>query len=225
MATEVSIGHYTVQSGDCLRSIGRSLGLPWRKIYDHAQNKAFRDLRPNPHVIYPGDRLFIPDLEPDAVSADTEQKHRFKLNDDGVMFTLFLEDEEGNALTDQPFSIEVEKRAPIKSRTNANGMLRVPIQPQDTDATLTVWVERQDDQPVIEHIFELRLGELDPISTDTGLQARLYNLGFDPGPIDGVVGPLTKRAVKDFQRDMSDLKVDGIAGRVTRQRLEKEHRS
>ena len=43
------------------------------------------------------------------------------------------------------------------------------------------------------------------------LQAQLHFWLFMPGPIDGIFGPLTQRAVMDFQRDRG-LAVDGIVG-------------
>lgn len=46
------------------------------------------------------------------------------------------------------------------------------------------------------------------------LQKRLAQVGLDPGPADGVFGPKTEKAVKEFQKKHS-LVVDGIAGPVT----------
>jgi len=46
------------------------------------------------------------------------------------------------------------------------------------------------------------------------LQMILENLGYDPGPIDGVFGPRTKKAVMKFQQD-NGLKVDSIVGPET----------
>lgn len=43
------------------------------------------------------------------------------------------------------------------------------------------------------------------------LQRRLNGLGFDAGKTDGIFGPLTQRAVEEFQRNRS-LAEDGIAG-------------
>jgi N-acetylmuramoyl-L-alanine amidase len=43
------------------------------------------------------------------------------------------------------------------------------------------------------------------------LQSRLSQLGFDCGKIDGILGPVTERAVLDFQRNRSLLE-DGTAG-------------
>ena len=45
----------------------------------------------------------------------------------------------------------------------------------------------------------------------TTVQTRLHELGFDPGPIDGIRGRRTIRAVKRFQ-ESSNLVADGIVG-------------
>lgn len=47
------------------------------------------------------------------------------------------------------------------------------------------------------------------------LQARLQDLGYDPGPLDGAYGYLTYAAVRDFQRDYR-LPADGTVGRRVR---------
>lgn len=44
------------------------------------------------------------------------------------------------------------------------------------------------------------------------LQLRLGALGFDAGRVDGILGPDTERALKDFQRNFG-LTVDGVCGR------------
>lgn len=50
-------------------------------------------------------------------------------------------------------------------------------------------------------------------------QQQLYNQGYDPGPIDGLNGPFTRRAVSDFQR-ANGLTVDGILGPRTKAALD-----
>ena len=45
----------------------------------------------------------------------------------------------------------------------------------------------------------------------TSVQTRRHKLGFDPGPIDGIQGRRTVRAVKRFQESKS-LVADGIVG-------------
>lgn len=46
------------------------------------------------------------------------------------------------------------------------------------------------------------------------LQHRLGALGFDAGRVDGILGPDTERALRDFQRNMG-LTCDGVCGRDT----------
>jgi peptidoglycan hydrolase-like protein with peptidoglycan-binding domain len=48
----------------------------------------------------------------------------------------------------------------------------------------------------------------------------LESLGYDVGPIDGIFGPLTEKAVRKFQKD-NKLVVDGIVGQETFAALEK----
>jgi Ca-activated chloride channel family protein len=70
---------YTVKPGDCLASIARQHGIgDWRRIYDHPENKEFRDKRPDPNRIYPGDVVWIPGAEEQSQSSQPagEQKKK-----------------------------------------------------------------------------------------------------------------------------------------------------
>jgi LysM repeat protein len=51
-----------------------------------------------------------------------------------------------------------------------------------------------------------------------GLQVALYRYGLYHGQIDGIAGPMTKRAVVQFQRK-AGLQADGVAGPRTRAKL------
>jgi hypothetical protein len=65
----------------------------------------------------------------------------------------------------------------------------------------------------------LRLRRPAPGATPIGeVQRALVRLGYRPGPVDGVLGPRTKRAVRQFQEDRH-LRVDGIPGPQTRHAL------
>lgn len=55
------------------------------------------------------------------------------------------------------------------------------------------------------------------------LQRQLSSLGFDPGRIDGILGPDTEQALKDFQRNLG-ITVDGVCGRDVVQSLERIER-
>lgn len=50
------------------------------------------------------------------------------------------------------------------------------------------------------------------------IQQALRDAGFNPGPVDGIMGALTRRAIRNFQA-AKGLQVDGIVGRNTRSAL------
>jgi peptidoglycan hydrolase-like protein with peptidoglycan-binding domain len=51
------------------------------------------------------------------------------------------------------------------------------------------------------------------------LQRALASKGIDPGPVDGIFGPKTEAAVRQFQQ-INGLQADGIAGAHTMLALE-----
>lgn len=57
------------------------------------------------------------------------------------------------------------------------------------------------------------------VSSMRGIQEALKELGFDPGPIDGVLGEKTRSAVKLFQLRHPPLLADGWPGGKTQAAL------
>ncbi len=58
-----------------------------------------------------------------------------------------------------------------------------------------------------------------PVQWLTGVQYRLNALGFGAGPVDGIMGPLTRGAVFRFQKAYPPLIVDGVPGSETQAKL------
>ena len=78
-----------------------------------------------------------------------------------------------------------------------------------------------------EHANDVEESETDrPRDTMKWVQSSLLDLRFVPGPIDGIFGPKTKRAVRLFQGHWNDthkddpIAVDGIPGPITRKRIQ-----
>ena len=62
---------------------------------------------------------------------------------------------------------------------DGDGVIEQPIPPGVTQAKLTLG---EGDE---EEVFTLQIGHVDPIDTDSGIQARLNNLGYPCGSVDG----------------------------------------
>lgn len=65
---------------------------------------------------------------------------------------------------------------------------------------------------------------LPPVDTCEGVQARLNNLGYEPGRMDGRQGPRTTAAIRAFQRDHR-RPITGEADAATRAELRRVHGS
>jgi type VI secretion system secreted protein VgrG len=108
--------------------------------------------------------------------------------------------------------------ATFRGTTNAQGELKHPIPPNARRGRITLGSGND-----IEKI-ELHLGHLNPTNTTSGAQARLTNLGLDCGPIDGILGPKTRKALRRFQK-LRDLKQTGELDGPTIKELETRHGS
>jgi hypothetical protein len=205
--------HY-VQQGEYLSRIARRYGLPAERIWAAPENEALRRSRPSPNLLYPGDALFIPELTPRVVTCGVDAKHSFRLRMPGQRLRLVLRDEFGEPLADQAFELVLPGRGASKGRTDGDGLLEQSLPPDCEWATLNV--------PAAGLSWVLRIGHLDPVARMTGVQQRLRNLGFDPGPIDGSAGPRTRSALGRFQA-WAGLGASCEPDAATRRALEKKH--
>lgn len=214
---------HIVRPGDYLSKIAKQYRFTkWETIYYHPENADFRRKRPNPNVIYPGDRIHIPDVDRKIEPGATEQVHRFRLEGDRLRLRIVIRDHEGRALANEPYLISLD-REEIRGSTDAEGLLDEEIPIGVTSGRLRI--ERLDlDVP-------LRIGMLDPTDDGdagspivTGAQGRLNNLGFFCGQVDGDEGPKTTAAVRSFQESvLGRREPTGELDKETRDALVREH--
>jgi N-acetylmuramoyl-L-alanine amidase len=207
-------GYHVVDQGDWLSKIAKWYGISkWQSIWDHPQNARLRDERQDPNILYPGDRVYIPAIRQKEDSGSTEQRHKYRLIGDRIKLNLKLIDEEKQPRANVPYKLTIDGESfhglIFEKRTDGQGRIT-----QDIPVNSEMGYLKVDNQ-----VIQLHLGHLDPIETVSGTQARLANLGYDPGPIDGIEGPLARKAVSEFQADFPPLEVDGICGPNTREKL------
>jgi N-acetylmuramoyl-L-alanine amidase len=211
---------HNVEQGECLSSIAKQFGFAdWHAIYDDGLNSAFRKLRPDPNVLFPGDVLYIPDKKVKNESCQTTLVHVFQLIKKETRLRMIVKDIDGTLLAGKKYKLTVAGQV-HEDVLPDTALLDQPIPPDALDGELKVWVEEA--YPDFADTWTLKLGHLDPVEDLTGVQARLNNLGYDCGPVDGVNGPRTKAAVRAFQKNQG-LDVDGIPGPNTQAALQGEH--
>jgi len=194
---------YTVQEGECLISIAEAKGFyRWQTIYYHEENAKLRKDRPDHNQIQKDDKVYIPDKEDREVLCETGKRHVFQLRDEPeTLIRMLLEQTRGEPLANKEYELTITgKDEPIVGFTNDKGELLQMVPTDAKEATLKVWLsEDKSEDPLT---YSLKIGDMDPINTDSGLQDRLRNLGYDLGEEDGKIGELTKAAIKAFQQNM-----------------------
>ena len=186
---------HVVKQGEDMYSLAQRYGLgSFRTIYDHPQNAELASKRPDPHVLSPGDEVFIPDEDDaPAVSVAADARHVFKAK--AHRLKVHLVDARGKPLSGADCSVEVSDGTMLTKTTDDAGMLELAFLHRPT------WVKIAG----ADCVWRLRVGGLDPLR-DTeddgagGVQQRLHNLGCAPGKLDRRLGPYTREAVRVLQR-------------------------
>jgi hypothetical protein len=209
---------HKVRPGECLSIIAAEHGFAdWHTIYDAPENADLRKKRPNPHVLFPGDEVVIPDRGGTYREVATTKVHRFVMKTPNRRLKVRMLDEHKNPLKNESFVATMPGYMDY-GMTDGDGLLSLQL-PHDAR-----WVEIS----IAGHQRTLRLGDLNPIDDTpddgvSGVQGRLLSLGFNPGPIDGKLGPRTRAALVAFQRHFG-LKETGAIDDDTKARLKKEYR-
>ena len=214
---------YTVKQGDWLQGIAERFGFAsYKTIYDHPQNAAFKQKRPDPDVIYPGDQLFIPDKEEQSFDCATGQRHEFEVTILRSKLRLVLEAEAGYALAYR-LLLGGEEHEGV---SDGKAPIEHDVLTSVTSGALFAW---PSEMPASERTLDnashylLALGHLDPAGEISGVQQRLSNLGWEPTQ-SGELDDQTRDALRRYQKTVG-LTVTGEADDATRNKLVEEHDS
>jgi N-acetylmuramoyl-L-alanine amidase len=220
-----AMANHTVVQGEYLSGIAKKYGFSsYKVIWDHAQNAELKKQRQNPNVIFPGDRLFIPEKSSKEVSANTAQRHRFVLKAEKLKLRLVLEDLYEKPIDNAQCELRVENEI-FSLKTDGKGKIEKDIKPGARNATLTI---KDPQTPAHEVQIPIKIGDMDPVDKESGQKARLNNLGYFAEPLQSKKEDekgnkaLFLSAVEEFQCDHG-LVVDGKCGPATQAKLKQVH--
>lgn len=158
---------YTVQQGDCISSIAFAYGFWPDTIWEHPDNSELRAKRNNPHVLFPGDVVVVPDKRETARKKPADARHRFRRK--GVPSLLRLQLlENGLPREKLPYTLDVAGRV-SRGVTDTEGRLVEWISPAAFEGKLVITDSEQ---------YSLQIGHIDPAVEPSGALDRLVNLGF-----------------------------------------------
>jgi hypothetical protein len=202
---------HTVVQGEHLSRIATHHGFALATLWDHPENAKLRRLRGNPDVLLPGDVVVIPDRELKAVASSSGAHLRFVLKRAPLTLKLAFVDLQGKPIA--AAHVQLRLGDAVDLVTDGDGRIERAIEGSD----------ERGEVALAQGVAELRVGHLDPIEEDTGVRARLSNLGYLIGAVeDADDGEELRLALQEFQAD-HELPFTGELDDATRAKLADVH--
>jgi len=207
---------HIVQQGEYMSRIAEQYGFPdWKVIYDHPKNKDLKEKRPNPNLLFPGDRVIIPQKEYKELNLQTGKGEKIKVKTSKTLFRVRLKGVNNKPLKNSRYTLQLGDDQ-SEGTTDGDGVVEHLLPTNVRRAVLKVSFE--DALGSATETCMLNIGDMDPVDEFSGQRARLTNLGYDAEGAPTKDDPRFLRAVEEFQCD-NKLKVDGDCGPKTQSKL------
>lgn len=204
---------YVVRPGDHLAQIALRHRVAADRAWRDPRNDALRARGRSPEQLAPGDVLFLPDPDDAPQPLDVGGFSAYRAQVPRARVPVALRDATG-PLRDTEFAVE-GLGAPHPYRTDGDGHAVIEV-PLPTRA-VTLHIPSRSLRVV------LAVGDLDPITTDAGVYARLVNLRLAEARAGGgFTRDDLADAVSAFQR-VEGLEATGRADDATRDLLRTRH--
>ncbi|MFN0105508.1 MAG: peptidoglycan-binding protein [Bryobacteraceae bacterium] len=192
----------------------------WETIWNHQRNRSLRDRRPNPNVLREGDVVFVPDLRRREEQCQTTRTHLFRIKGIPTRFNVRMLDADNQPIADARYTLRVDGST-FTGSTDPDGQISHIVPPNAGQAVLTVHSTDPEEE---DEVYEFALRHLNPVDDPKGLRARLKNLGFWRGEIEGEVDDGVREAISRFQT-VAGLEPTGNTDRGTLDALVIMHKS
>jgi hypothetical protein len=182
---------HVVQPQETLSSLAERYGFRHlATIWERPENAALRAKRKDPHMLVPGDRVFIPDHGTKSFSRGTNSVHQFVAKRSGLKLRLRFLDVHGPDRASEPVQVAIDGQETAHKR-DGRGVLELEIPRGAKEGVLRIGELR----------LPFQIGALAPIDELKGRVARLWDLGYDAGDPAGSDKEALRWALEEFQCD------------------------
>ena len=176
---------HVVQQGEHLSGIAANEGFAdFHVIFDRPENADVKKKR-DPHVLFPGDQLFIPDRADRTESRATDDTHPFQTDLRPLFLRCKVLDIDGKPIAGANCNLTIDSADVPDVPTDGKGILEQPIGRLAKEAEITVHLpppkNAPDPPPDVTVAFDVKIGNLNPETKLSGQQARLNNMGYFAG--------------------------------------------
>jgi N-acetylmuramoyl-L-alanine amidase len=215
---------HEVTQGDHLARIAEQYGFAdYRAIWNHPDNAELKEKRQNPHILFPGDVVTIPDRTTAEYSRPTDQRHGFLKLSKPLTLNLKLERAYEGPVAGAPCELSAGG-APVSLKTDGDGKIsnQIPKAAENAQLVIRETIDVKNGPILLVDELALRIGWMDPAEEQSGQIARLSNLGYYRGSLDQIDEAELLSAIEEFQCEQG-LTVDGKCGSATQAKLKGVH--
>lgn len=185
---------YIAKDGETLADIAlRECGLvTLDSILADDRNQALFVIRPE-RVLHEGDVVALPERESGSKQEklEPEKVNEFETDRPAPNFVLTILDRARKPRAGIRYRLLLDDGRDITGQTTGDGKIEAGIPYGETTLTLNIGQVNRT----------LLIGGLKSGLTVEGIQARLNNLGYEAGMVDGDAGRATAAAIRRFQKD------------------------
>lgn len=174
-------------------SIAEASGFFWETLWDHPENEGLKLERKDPAILFPGDKVYIPEKRIKELSEPTNQVHKYRVKNVPAKLKVRFLDDSDKPRANIQYSLMIDGKE-FTGSTDGEGAINISIPPDAKKGTL-IFKDKDEE-------YELALGYLDPVEEISGVQARLAGLGHYTGDSTGKVDDKTTEAIKEFQTSL-----------------------
>jgi N-acetylmuramoyl-L-alanine amidase len=224
-----------VTLGQDMLTIAKEKKLKYTKLVE--LNEPLIKKKRSVGMLAQGDRVRLPDPEPEKFEKAQVAKsnvHVIEGEPPKALLRLRLlhfGGQEVNGVTGH-LSYNANGMNSVQSVTINNGILEHKLDLSVTEAKLALKFPKTDLHPEYTQEYSLKISYLEPLSDNPGeeaevaaraAQARLNNLAFFCGKVDGIIGKKTRAALKSFQQSKNDPNATGELNADTAKKLRAGH--
>lgn len=181
----------SVTEGDCLSRLAEAHGFSsYAILYNHGDNAALKEKRPNPNMLVVGDAVVVPDLEVKQVEVAAGAKHSFKVTRRLVKLRLVVIDEDDKPVANKPYRLLLGGEQ-IDGTTSAKGLIEREISAQITAATLILDPDKKPPEPAPEEPPPPAAASPDPPPYPPPIEPAAYRDKLDPAFVGADLFPVT----------------------------------
>jgi len=173
-----------VNQGEHLSGIAAQEGFGnFHTIWDHPENADLAAIR-EPHVLFPGDSLFIPDRQDRNETRGTDATHPFQTDLRPLWLRCKLHDINNDPLKGAICNVKIDGDSVPDLTSGGDGLIEQKIGRTAQSAEVTVHLPPSEDPgepPDPTWNLQVKIGNLNPETKCSGQQARLNNMGYFAG--------------------------------------------